>query len=181
MGKVLFALLLTTAISLGAQTPLNVIHSGCTDWAFTYNQYAYNQMDVAERGDSIYFKLLGSSVFNLTTDSWDSHLIVKSFKIKKSECRFSDNKRLIFCNSVSEVDVTVYTPSLEGLDKSSVVKVKGLKLEVRYFSSANPLASSGFELSTRYKVGDTDEYITNNTLFHGTRELGCTNPFLGKR
>ena len=172
MGKVLFGLLLTTAISLGAQTPSNVIHSGCTDLT-----YAYNQMDVTERGDSIYFNLSGSSVFNLTTDSRDSHLIIKSFKIKKSECRFSDNKQNIFCNSVSEVDVTVQTLFPKRLSKFSVVKVKGLSLEVRYFSSANPLASSGFELSTRYKVGDTDEYITNNALFHGTRELGCTNPF----
>ena len=174
MGKVLFGLLLTTAISLGAQTPLNVIHSGCTDRTF-----ARNQMDVTERGDSLYFKLSGSSVFNLTTDPWDFYLITKSFKIKKSDCEFSDNKRIIYCNYSSEVDVTVYTPSLalEGLDKSSVVKVKGLRLEVRYFSSARPFVGSGFELSTQYKVGDTDEYTTNNAVFHGTKELGCTNPF----
>ena len=176
MGKVLFGLLLTTAISLGAQTPLNVIHSKCSDFTF-----AYNQMEVAEHGDSIYFNLSGSTVFTLTSP-WERPHVTKSFQIKKSDCEFSDNEQLIHCNYSSEVDVTVHTLFPEDLDKPSVVTVKELGLEVRYFSSANHLVSSGFELSVRYKVGDTDEYITNNTLFHGTKELGCTrNPFLERR
>ncbi len=167
MGKVLFALLLTTAISLGAQTPLNVINSKCIDMS-----YAYNQMDVAERGDSLYLKLSGATIFNLSTDPWDSSLITKSFQIKKSDCEFSDNKRHIFCDSVSEVDVTVHTLFSEGLDKPSVVKVKELSLEVRYFSSANHhLTDSFFGLSIRYKLGDTGKYITNKSLFNNCTSL----------
>ncbi len=166
MGKVLFALLLTTAISLGAQTPLNVIDSRCVDRSDA------NHMQVNERGDSIYLSLSGSSIFNLPTDySWGSHMRIKIFQIKKSDCKFSDNKRHIFCDSVSEVDVTVHT-LYAGSNKPSVVKVKELSLEVLHFSSANHhLTDSTFGLSTRYKVGDTGKYITNNTLFDSCTSL----------
>ena len=162
MGKVLFGLLLTTAISLGAQTPLNVINSRCSDAT-----YAYNQMDVTERGDSLYLSLSGSTVFNLLTVPSDSFLTTKSFKIKKSDCEFIDNKRNIFCDSsASEVDVTVHTRYPESL---SVVKVKMLSLAVWHFSSANHHPFVG--LSIRYKLGDTGKYMTNKTLFPSCRSL----------
>ncbi len=168
MKKILLSLVLTVSL-LGAQASFG-IHSGCRGRTF-----AYNAMDVLENGGSINFILSGATVFNLT-GKWEGGAI-SSFELDRSRCQFSDDKLLFSCTNISEATITrslmkLNSFSTQDQEEIKHIVVKDLTLEVRYVESVD--FRSSFELVTRYKVEDSDDYTSNRVLFRGDRTSGCT-------
>ena len=174
MKKILIGLLVTVS-SVGAQA----FYTNCQDGTFNYNT-----MTVSEGEESINFELSGSTVFNLTNG--ETARTRSSFKVDKSQCRFSDDRRLVFCTGNGRgIKETVVTRIEKRISESGsqedftyYTTVKNLTLEIKYVeTSKSPLSPSFFQLYTRYYVdgpnGSIDLIINDNVVFPGNRETGC--------
>jgi len=133
-------------------------------------------MTVHESKDHIHFTLKGVTVMKLN-NSYEN--AISNFKIKKSNCSFSDDMLLINC-SVPEINITRSTPngSIDYYNQSQQT-LKNLKLDIRFVESAHPyLFNTGFELMTSYSAKDTNQLIQNRVTFAGSRNQGCKSPII---
>ncbi|MAX65733.1 MAG: hypothetical protein CME66_02255 [Halobacteriovoraceae bacterium] len=159
--KKLFLVLVLVGSSIAAKAN-HEIHKGCQDYS-----YAFNEMDIWESDQKIHFRLSGSTVFKLAGD-WERQT-TSLFSIDKSKCRLSEDKQLISCHDITELEVERQQRG----QFDSLVLIKGLSLELRFVESMSRSTPSGFELVTKYQVAQTQEYVANRVLFEGDREQGC--------
>ena len=163
MKKLLIGLLVTVS-SVGA----HAFYTKCDS-----DTYDFNVMTVSESEESINFELSGSTIFNLTNER-ETAYTRSSFKVDKSKCVFSEDKRLLLCDDIDEVVVTRTERhySKDGpYDKTTYVTVRDLALEISYGESYyNP---TFFELVSEYKIEDSKDLTVNDELFPGDKETGC--------
>lgn len=162
MKKLLFTSILGV-FALGANA--QVLHDNCWDHSF-----AYNYMTIEKGSDTLNISLKGSTIFNLSADSWDSNTS-KTFEIPLDQCRFSDDELLVNCNATN-IQVIV---DRFGDEFDEVVKLNHLNFDISFIESAG--WSQGFSLTTRFQPEGQQDFLSSRVVFGGDRVKGCSNNF----